>query len=227
MAAKNLWIATVLTGVSVLILTGVIFPLFPQEMAIPNGIDSPVIAFEFARTQADLIAVFGEAGDPLRQIRVSAMEHGNRVDFAYMAAYSAFIALFFLSVHRKSQRRIWLLFAIIGLMAGIADSIENMILFQVTADLNIAEGLMWLAYPVHLKFLSLYICAFGVGYYLYGSKKKTVRLFGLLLQLLAPIAVILLALGLASAATLVITLAWLSQLVIAILEYRRIPTQQL
>ncbi len=222
MTTQSAWKACTLAGLSVLILTGIIFPIFPHEMAIPNGIDSPVIAFEFARTQADLVAVFGEVGDPLRQERIQAMDQGNRVDFAYMAAYSAFIALFFLSAYRRSQRRIWLLFAGLGVLAGVSDAVENTILFQITADLRVAEGLAWLAYPVHLKFLSLYVCAFGVGYYLQGSARKAARLFGLFLQLLAPIAVILLASGLASAATLVITLAWLSQLVISFIEHRRL-----
>ncbi len=226
MTAQSVWKTCTLAGLSVLILTGVIFPIFPQEMAIPNGIDSPVIAFEFARTQADLVAVFGEAGDPLRQERIQSMDQGNRIDFAYMAAYSVFITLFFMGAYRKSQRRIWLMFAALGVLAGISDAVENTILFEITADLNAAGGLAWLAYPVHLKFLSLYICAFGVGYYLQSSDRKAARLFGLLLQLLAPIAVILLVSGLASAATLVITLAWLSQLAIAFIEYRRVRRPQ-
>ncbi len=221
MTEKNMWTACMLAGLSVLVLTGIIFPMFPQEMAIPNGIDSPVIAFEFARTQADLIAVFGEMDDPLRLERILAMDQGNRMDFAYMAAYSAFNALFFLNAYRKNGRRIWLLFAAIGLLAGVSDAIENTILFHITADLSAADGLAWLAYPVHLKFLSLYVCAFGVGYYLQASDRRAARLFGLLLKLLAPIAVILLAVGLASAATILITLAWLSQLVISVQEYRR------
>lgn len=224
MTLNRIWVSCFLAGLLVLVLTAIIFPLFPQEMAIPNGVDSPVIAFEFARTQADLVAVFGETGDPLRSERIQAMDQGNRVDFAYMAAYSAFIALFFCAAWRKTKRTIWLLFASIGLLAGISDAVENTILFAITSDLGTAQGLSWLAYPVHLKFLSLYICAFGVGYFLLGSENRSARWFGMLLQLLAPVAVILLALGFASAATIVITLAWLSQLVISIKEYRRVST---
>lgn len=220
MNIKGAWAACLVAGLAVLLLSVAILPMFPKEMATPNGVDAPVIAFEFARTQADVIAVFGEASDPLRSGRIASMDQGNRWDFAYMAFYSAFIALFFYSVYLKNRQSIWLVFAAVGILAGVADAIENIILFAITADLDAANGLQWLAYPVHVKFLSLYVCVFGVGYFLKDNSRKLVRVFALLLQMLAPIAVVLTASGLASAATLIITLAWLSQLVIALIKYR-------
>lgn len=215
------WLLCFLTGLTLMVLSAVIFPLFPQDMAMPNGIDSPVIAFEFARNYADLVAVFGPIDDPLRTERILAMDQGNRLDMVYMVIYSAFIALFFWAAFLRNRRVIWLAFMAIGLLAGVADAIENSILFGITEDLEIAHHLNWLPYPVHAKFLSLYLCAFGVGLFLKNSIKGLLRMFGISLLLLSPIAIILMFAGHATTATLVITLAWLAQLFIAYSEYSR------
>jgi len=215
------WLLCFVMGLALLVLTGVIFPLFPQEMAIPNGLDSPVIAFEFARTHADLVAVFGHIDDPLRAERILAMNQGNQVDMAYMVVYSSFIALFFYAAYLKNRQVIWLVFVATALLAGVADAVENSILFDITDNLELASGLNLLPYPVHIKFLALFVCAFGVGMFLKDSRKSSVRIFGYTLQGLSPLAVILTLVGLVSAATIVITLAWLTQLIIAYGEYRR------
>jgi len=215
------WLLCFLVGLILMAVSAVIFPLFPQDMAEPNGIDSPVIAFEFARNYTDLVAVFGSIDDSLRAERIRAMDQGNRLDMAYMIIYSAFIALFFYAAYLQSRKTVWLFFLAIGILSGLADGVENSILFGITENLELAHGLNWLAYPVHIKFLSLYICAFGVGFFLKESTKKTARAFGLSLQILSPIAVILMMLDLATPATLVITLAWFGQLITAYQEFRR------
>lgn len=217
----KIWLACFLSGLAVLVLSVIIFSLFPQEMAIPSGLDSPIIAFEFSRNYSDLVAVFGPVDDPLRADRIQAMDRGNQLDMAYMVIYSVFIALFFYAAFLKKQKAIWLFFLAIGILAGVSDAVENSILFRITEDLETASELNWLPYPVHIKFLSLYICAFGVGFLLNDSTKKSARVFGLSLQVLSPIAVMLMVLGIATPATLVITLAWFTQLTIAYQEYRR------
>jgi len=216
----NAWLFCFVLGLVLIIFSVIIFPLFPQEMAEPIGLESPVIAFEFARTQADLIAVFGPLDDPLRAERIQAMDQGNQLDMAYMAVYTAFIGLFFYAAYLKAGTTVWLVFMIVAVLAGAADAIENLILFSITDNLEIAHGLDWLAYPVHLKFLSLYICAFGVGMFLKGGDNPVSRMFGIFLLVLSPFAVASIFTGFATAATVVITLAWLAQLFISLTQYR-------
>lgn len=220
MKESTAWGATILTGLLVLIISIIIFPMFPQEMAMPNGFDTPVYAFEFAQSQSDLIAIFGGSDDPHRPERILAMDQGNRLDFVYMAIYSAFIASFFYARHKKDSKSVWLVFTFLGLLAGIADVFENLILLGITADLDSAANLSWLKYPVHIKFMALYLCCFGVGMALRNSTANMAQLFGVMLQALTPVAIVLMFIGNVGLATLVISMVWITQLVLAIKEYR-------
>lgn len=220
MSISRAWISCFLTGLLVLGLTGYIFPIFPQEMAVPQGIETPVYAFEFARNQADLIAIFGAIDDPLRADRIESMDEGNRVDLIYMAIYSMFICLFFYAAHLKYKRAIWLAFAAIGIVAGIADAVENTILFSLTADLETAENLVWLKYPVHVKFTALYLCSYGLGMLLKEDGRKGLQILGRAFQVLSLAAIFLTFVGMGAVATLVISIAWISKLIYAGREYR-------
>ena len=140
---------------------------FPNEGAgFAKGYGTPVIAFEMAKTGADLEAVFGSPDDPQRAQRMQAMDAGNRWDYAFMVAYGGFIATFFLAVFQDDRRRIWWLFAAMGVVAALADGVENAILLGLTSDLAAAHHLEYLPYPVWIKFLSLMAAGLGAGWFL-------------------------------------------------------------
>jgi hypothetical protein len=161
---KRHWFHSVLAGLAVLLIAIFLMPKFPTDSAgIEPGYGSPIIAFEMARSVADLHAVFGTPDDPERARRIAMMDDGNIWDFPFMIAYGLFIALFLRAAGKASGNTIWYLLAMLGIVAGAADAIENNILLGLTADIEGAPDIGLLAYPVWIKFFSIMITGVAGG----------------------------------------------------------------
>lgn len=153
---RPLWITTTVFGLATALLAAIIFPMFPSDGAnISDGYGGAVYAMEMARSPADLVAVFGDASDPQRAGRIAAMDRGNRWDYAFMPAYTGFMALFLWAAYRETGQKVYAAFAGIGALSGIADAVENVILLGLTKDLETAPMVEWLAFPVYTKFLAI------------------------------------------------------------------------
>jgi len=164
MSLRSRWLICVAAGLVVLGVVAVMGPMFPTEGAgYEPGFGVPVIAFEMARSPEDLVKVFGSVDDPERAGRIAAMDQGNRWDYAFMVVYGVFIWSFFDAVRRETGQEFWLIFAVLGVLASVTDAIENVILLDLTSDLEAARNVQWLAYPVWTKFLSLMIAGLGAG----------------------------------------------------------------
>jgi len=175
------WRSCALMGLLVIILALYLMPKFPQEAATEiAAYGSPVYAFEMARSVDDLIAVFGDVNDPNRLDRITAMNDGNYWDFPFMVAYGAFIASFFFAAYRSSNKRHWLVFSILGVVAAFSDAYENILLLGLTADLEQALGLHLLLYPVTVKFQLLSICGIGLGMFLLSQDSRIWFYLGIL-----------------------------------------------
>ena len=209
------WKLCLTLGLIVVGLSIVIFPAFPTTMANPDIGQTPVYAFEFASSRSDLIDIFGEPDDPLRAERIAKMDRGNTIDFAYMLAYSLFIGSFFFARFRESNQTTWLCLAAIALLAGLADFIENLILLEITSDLETAQGLDLLWLPVHLKFTCLYVAACGMGWYCLEQDKLWTKGFGVVQILVSFGALIHLFVSGGEEGTIAIVLAWIAQLAVA------------
>ncbi len=167
MTEHTAWRACVMGALAVIVIGLITMAQFPTEGAgYDPGLGSPIYAFEMARTQSDLIAVFGAADDPARADRIAAMDAGNLWDYPFMVAYGLFIALFFVAGAKKSGRPVWLLFGALGVIAALSDAVENQILLGITADLEAAPNLALLAYPVWIKFFCLMGAGIGAGLFL-------------------------------------------------------------
>lgn len=212
---KQLWRLCLAFGIIVIAISILIFPAFPEKMADSEVSKTPVYAFEFARTESDLIAIFGEPGDPMRADRIARMDRGNRLDFAYMFVYALFIASFFFARYTENNRKFWLCMALTGLVAGASDFAENLILLEVTSDLESANGLGCLWLPVHLKFACLYICAGGAGWCLCDQSKRWLKGLGAIQILISVSALVHLFVSGGEEGTIAIVLAWLIQLGVA------------
>ncbi|WP_262693508.1 hypothetical protein [Kordiimonas aquimaris] len=165
------WKICVAFGLLVIVLSAVIFPIFPAEGAgYAPGYGAPVYAFEMAQSVEDLIAVFGTLDDPARPARIAAMDAGNYWDFPFMAAYGAFLATFFLAVRTQTGQKMWSVFVAIAVLSALADVVENNILLGLTANLEAAQNLHLLAYPVWTKFLSLMVVGAAAGFYMFKSQ---------------------------------------------------------
>lgn len=103
----------------------------------------PIIAFELARSQADLDALFGAGASVCRDTLVRAMDVVGWLDLAvFMPAYGAFLATWFLS--RRSVAK-GLATAGVALSVGAVacDVAENVCLFGLTPDLDASSR--WLS----------------------------------------------------------------------------------
>lgn len=167
MPEKTAWRLSLLFGIAVAIVGIVTMGAFPTDGAgYDPGLGTPVYAFEMARSSQDLIAIFGTIDDPARAGRIAAMDAGNLWDYPFMICYGLFIAFFFVAAGKKSGGKVWKLLALLGVIAAIADGMENQILLGLTADIEGAPNINLLAYPVWTKFLSLGVCGVGMGAYL-------------------------------------------------------------
>jgi hypothetical protein len=102
----------------------------------------PIIAFELARTEADLLAVFGPPGR-CRDAMVEAMDAANLLDLAaFMPAYGLFLVAWFWS-RRRAHPRAAAAGAALSIVAVVADAIENACLVGLTPGLDATSP--WLA----------------------------------------------------------------------------------
>ena len=132
---RALALAATVTGLAVIAMTLVFLSLGLRSVEPLGGAygDQAILAFEFARTPEDLARVIG-ANPPdaeAQQVR-AVMDRANRLDFAYMALYSAFIALSCaLAARRRGRRWLWLGVALAPVVL-LADLAENLALLQLT-----------------------------------------------------------------------------------------------
>ncbi|MBI1360455.1 MAG: hypothetical protein GC155_09275 [Alphaproteobacteria bacterium] len=93
----------------------------------------PLMAFELARSVADLQRIFGMAGDICRAPLVAQLNQANIVDtIVYIPAYTAFYALTLYALGRR-DRAIGYAGVAVALACAIADWTENTSLFQLSA----------------------------------------------------------------------------------------------
>ena len=101
--ARPVWRLCVLFGAGVVgfvVWFGGVIPTRTCSGPLSPGV-SPLLAFQLARTAADIEAVFGQAGDSCRDAMVAAMDRANVVDLlGFILTYGAFLACFFLALLR-------------------------------------------------------------------------------------------------------------------------------
>ncbi|MFN5901581.1 MAG: hypothetical protein ACK439_01255 [Novosphingobium sp.] len=185
---------------------------FPQELAIPlPGSDiRPVLLLEFASQAQHLDHIFGAADDPARAGRIAGMNIGNAIDYLLMPAYGLMTYSFFRGIGRQVNGRVWLVFGAMGILAALADAIENALMFRMVADMaSPLDEMALLPYPVWIKFGLLAVTCGGAAL-------AFVRLRRWVLALLCLPAPLLLVpgmldpFGLGPTSTMLIGLGWLA-----------------
>ena len=97
---------------------------------------APIIAFELARSAADLEAIFGTQ-EPCRSAMVERMDAVNLVDvLVYIPAYGVFMACFFLGMRARHAALGTLGFRI-AIVAVLGDYAENACLMSLTPQTSI------------------------------------------------------------------------------------------
>ncbi len=163
---KNLAIATATIGICTLILGLVTSLNFPSKANLSEGFRTPILAFEFAKTEADLSFLSGNG--IIEKTNREKMDAGHRWDMAFPFAYGGFIILLLLQIIKR-QRILWagVLFAFLIIPFDIN---ENLVLIKITKalsntdsistlllELNIATWLKWGA-------LGMSMFVLGTGY---------------------------------------------------------------
>ena len=96
---------------------------------------APIIAFELARSEADLQAIFGTQ-EPCRATVVERMDAINLVDvLVYIPVYGVFMAFFFLGMRSRNAALGTLGFRI-AVVAALGDFAENACLMNLTPALD-------------------------------------------------------------------------------------------
>ncbi|MGH6615600.1 hypothetical protein [Sphingomonas sp.] len=179
MSARAAWRWCAVAGV-VAFFCSWLFGQIPGLVACgPIGDLTPIIAFEFVRTPAEVALLFGS--DPCRSALVAAQKTGLLLDeFGFIPAYTAFLILGALAAGSRGTLRTLTIVALA--IAGLSDEIEGVLLYAILRDLPGTQSLLdplWWA--VHVKFALLALGTAGIGVALIAARKWLTGAFGLIL----------------------------------------------
>jgi hypothetical protein len=156
---------------------------FPAEA--PEGFSSFIVAFEFARTPADIQLLF--SGLPETVIRN--VDVGNYLDYGFMITYTTLLILSFLKFSKELNKKWLKLGAIIAIGVFVADFTENIFLLRITDNFlasapgdTISSNLTGLHFFTWLKWGGLSV-SFALFYPLFFRKKWYVGIAGVVFLL--------------------------------------------
>jgi hypothetical protein len=141
-----------------------------------SGQLGPILAFELARTPADVAALFGSGA--CRATLIDAQVKGLWLDaLGFIPSYTAFLVLAAIAASRGRMQR-----AIVAmlLIAGLSDEIEGLVMWRILGDLPGTDGQLGALYwAVHVKFALLAIGTTLIGLELIRTTRLWPMLFGL------------------------------------------------
>lgn len=124
-----------LLGIGALAMTLILALIGPRETGpLPPGFITPIMAFEFARSEAEVYQLFEPEG------AAAAMDRVNRWDFLYMTLYSAFLGTFALAAARRAGRPVFYVAAAMAVIILFADAMENLQLLGLTFRISLDGG---------------------------------------------------------------------------------------
>lgn len=116
----------------------------------------PILAFELARAQADLDAIFGDGPSACRDAMIAAMDQTNWIDLCvFMIAYGVFLFAWFASFRAERPGPAGVGMALV-VIAVVFDGLEDACLLALTPEVR-AEGLAFVLLPwmTGIKWLAL------------------------------------------------------------------------
>ena len=219
MTTRRAWLACAVAGV-LAFAASFLFGRIPELRPCgPSGGLGAVLAFEFARTSADVAALFG--AEPCRSGLIAAQRTAALLDgLWFIPAYTTFLIMAVMASARVGRG--WppavMLLASILAFAGFADEVEGGLLWLILATLPGSETLvaaLW--WPVHVKFALLAIGTAGIGGQLVGHGRRVpFRASGIGVAIMGAIALLRLVQGEVAGMMLAFTIGWVGLLAIAI-----------
>ena len=133
MRDRLFWFSGIL-GVGALAMTAMLTFIGPRQTGpLPPGFITPIMAFEFIDSPAEVSALFETPA------MVAAMDRVNRWDFLYMALYASFLGVFALACARQTGQRFYYVPAILAAIILLADALENVHLLAITRVVSEAD----------------------------------------------------------------------------------------
>jgi len=127
-------------GLLVIIMSVTLVIIFPSKASkMPDGFFTPIIAFEFIQTKAEVFQLFVSTDGTINQAMVDTMNLGNRLDYFYMLLYTSFLLLFCVTCARLAEKKSYLIGAAISLVVLIGDAMENIQLLGITAGIEYGD----------------------------------------------------------------------------------------
>lgn len=120
-------------GIATIILAIVLLYTFPITADLANGFHTPIIAFEFAKSEADLSFLSGNS--ELSVLNRNAMDNSHFWDMGFPFAYGGFITLALLQLANQVHR-ILLVGTAVAILIIPFDIQENLILLDITEALS-------------------------------------------------------------------------------------------
>jgi hypothetical protein len=112
----------------------IIFPSKASKM--PDGFFTPIIAFEFIQTKAEVFQLFVSTDGVVHRSMIEAMNLGNQLDYIYMCLYSFFLLMFCVTCAGLSEKKFYYIGAVISLAVLAGDAMENVQLLGITAGIE-------------------------------------------------------------------------------------------
>lgn len=172
--ARKLLHLTSFFGALTLALAIILLIIFPSYVELADGYVTPIIAFEFAKNEADLVFLSGESAAAIQNRLL--MDLGHKWDMIFPFAYAGFLALL---IARLQEVKTIRLYALLGVSLSIIpfDLYENSILLDITGALSngksVKEQLHALALATWLKWGAIGM-SFGALCLLFFQRKKFV-----------------------------------------------------
>lgn len=153
-------LATALAALATLVLAVLLLFTYSAKAPLTEGFRTPILAFEFAKTAADLTFLSGQS-ETASQYRAN-MDRGQRIDMLFPFAYAGLLALLLLALARQGIASAW-----VGLLFALSivpsDIHENLTMLEITAalakDQSVAALLPSLHTATWLKWWGLAITA--------------------------------------------------------------------
>lgn len=162
---------TGLLGVPLIIFVIFMGFFFPRKA--PENFGSFIVAFEFAKTPAELRMLF----DPLTLEEVQKIDIGNYLDFGFMITYSTLLVVAFWKLSQLFNKKFLKAGVFIAIVILISDFFENLFLLRLTENyLNfsmegeIISNLNYLSIFTWTKWISLSVI-FSLFYTVFYKQK--------------------------------------------------------
>ena len=117
---------------------------------MPDGFLTPIIAFEFIQTKAEVYQLFVNTDGSVHHSMIDAMDLGNRLDYIYMVLYSSFLLLFCVTCAKLSEKKFYYIGVAISLLVLAGDAMENVQLLSITSGIEFGD------FDTQLNFLYLF-----------------------------------------------------------------------